>query len=644
MLGFRSIFSWAALYSKQIALVDIAAEFDRDFYLESYPDIAAAGVDPLQHYMKTGWKERRDPAASFSTGFYLDTYPDVASAGVNPFHHYIRIGRRERRSAVPGAAKAKQNTAPIPQAKNQAEFDRDFYLGRYPDVAASGIDPLQHYMTHGWKERRDPAAFFSTGYYLDTYPDVAKAGVNPFSHFIATGRAEGRRALHALGHKAEVLAQLKPMKDRVLSLPQPEAPYSLLDASAIRSAIEGKLAGFRKNLIIAIAHDDYANISGGTQLSIRAEEAAALQDGHFYLGVWPTLPLPCLSMEPDPLVDLRFNGIRLGTARCTALIAAMTACPIDAKRVHLVVHLLLGHDPGKIAELAQTLGLSKAWYWLHDYFGLCQSYTLRRNDLVYCGAPPQSSGACGICVYGQDRPAHLDRVRAVFDALAVTVVSPSEAALDVWKKGADFPVHSTVVHPHGDLVCVPNPKRSAKASAVPTNSIRTEPVRLAFLGATVAHKGWDEYLDLATELRGMAGREFHYLGHYDNVPSHVRKTDANVAGGDPDAMLRAVRAAGIDVFVNWSAWPETFSYTTLEAIAAGAVVLTNQISGNVAALVRMTGKGRVFASLDQLVSFVRGPGLDRLVLEARAARASEHVSINRSRQTLDLIAPKGAGR
>jgi hypothetical protein len=54
MLGFRSIFSWAALYSKQIALVDIAAEFDRDFYLASYPDIAAAGVDPLQHYMKTG--------------------------------------------------------------------------------------------------------------------------------------------------------------------------------------------------------------------------------------------------------------------------------------------------------------------------------------------------------------------------------------------------------------------------------------------------------------------------------------------------------------------------------------------------------------------------------------------------------------
>lgn len=644
MIDFRSIFSWAALYSKQIARADIAAEFDRDFYLESYPDIAAAGVDPLQHYMKTGWKERRDPTASFSTGFYLDTYPDVAGTGVNPFHHYIRIGRRERRSAVPRPAKTKQNAAPVQQVMNQPEFDRDFYLGRYPDVAAAGIDPLQHYMTNGWKERRDPAAFFSTGYYLDTYPDIARAGINPFSHYVATGRAEGRRALHALGQKAEVLAQLKPMKDRVLSLPQPETPNNLLDAAAIRSAIDTKLAGFRKNLIIAIAHDDYANISGGTQLSIRAEEAAALQDGHFYLGVWPTFPLPCLSMDSDPLVDLRFNGTLLGTTRCSVLVSAMKACSIDAKRVHLVVHLLLGHDPGKIAELAQALGLFKAWYWLHDYFGLCQSYTLRRNDLVYCGAPPQRSGACGICVYGQDRPAHLDRVRALFDAVAMTVVSPSEAALDVWTKGADFSVHSTVVHPHGDLVYAPIRKRSAIANSVGSGTIRSEPVRLAFLGATVAHKGWDEYLDLARQLRGMAGREFHYLGHYENVPSHIHKTNANVAGGDPDAMLRAVRAAGIDVFVNWPAWPETFSYTTIEAMAAGAVVLTNQISGNVAAQVRGTGKGRVFASLDQLVSFVGSPGLDRLVQEARAARAREHVSIHRSRQTLDLIAPKGAGR
>lgn len=644
MRFFRSMISWAVLYIKPIAHEDISAEFDRDFYLKSYPDIAAAGIDPLQHFMKIGWKERRDPAAFFSTGYYLDTYPDVAMSGVNPFHHYIRIGRPERRRAAPGAGKSRQDPAPIHQVKDQEGFDRDFYLGRYPDVAAAGIDPLQHYMTHGWKERRDPAAFFSTGYYLDTYPDIAKAGVNPFTHFMATGRAEGRRALHALGQKSEVLAQLRPLKDRLQSLPQAETPKILLDANMIRAAIGARMAGFRKTLIIAITHDDYENISGGTQLSVRSEQAAALQDGDFYLGIWPTRPLPCLSTEPDPFVDLRFNGGLLGSVRCSDLVAALKACSIDAKRTHLVVHSLLGHEPGKIAELAQALGLAKAWYWLHDYFGLCQSYTLRRNDLVYCGAPSRNSAACGICVYGQDRPAHLDRMRALFDAVGITVVSPSQAALDVWTKGADFPVHSTVVHPHGDLAYAPNPKRSAKAHAVSTERTGPEPVRLAFLGATVAHKGWDEYLDLASQLRGMAGREFHYLGHYDNVPSHIRKTNANVTGGDPDAMLNALRAVGIDVFVNWPAWPETFSYTTLEAIAAGAVVLTNQISGNVAALVRTTGKGRVFTTMDQLVSFVESPGLDRLVHEARAARTREQVSIRRSRHTLDLIAPKGAGR
>ena len=644
MINLRTTMSLFRLYSRRTNPNDLLIEFDSQFYIKRYSDIAAAGVDPLQHYILDGWKELRDPSASFSTSHYLSTYPDVARSGVNPFHHYIRIGRPEGRSAVPGLTKTTQSAHPTVETGLQGEFDRDFYLGRYPDVAAAGIDPLQHYMQYGWKERRDPAAFFSTGYYLDTYPDVAKAGINPFSHYVSTGRAEGRRAGHALGQKANVLAQLKPPRDRVQSVPHLDAEAPLLDAAAIRAAIDAKMANSNRNLIVAIAHDNYGSNGGGTQLAIRTEEAAAIREHYCYLGVWPNQSLALLSNDTDVIFGIRLNRYYIGSARSNDLISSLVLCDIESERLHLVIHHLLGHNPELIAELAQAIGISKGWYWIHDYFGICQSYNLQRNDLVYCAAPPQSSAACGICIYGQDRPAHLDRVRALFNAVAMTVISPSEAALDVWTEGAAFPVHSTVVHPHGELIYQPEFKRPVKVDAVPTDALQSEPVRLAFLGATVAHKGWNEYVELARHLGGMASREFHYIGSYDNIPSNVLKTYANVTSGDPDAMLRAVREAGIDVFVNWPTWPETFSYTTIEALAAGAVVLTNQISGNVAALVRNTGKGRVFSSLEQLASFVGSPGLDRLVIEARAARASGHYSINRSRQTLDLIVPKVAGR
>ena len=35
-------------------------------------------------------------------------------------------------------------------------FDADYYRGEYPDVAAAGIDPLEHYCRHGWREGRRP--------------------------------------------------------------------------------------------------------------------------------------------------------------------------------------------------------------------------------------------------------------------------------------------------------------------------------------------------------------------------------------------------------------------------------------------------------------------------------------------------------
>ena len=33
-------------------------------------------------------------------------------------------------------------------------FDADSYLKRYPDVSASGMDPLRHYILHGLRENR----------------------------------------------------------------------------------------------------------------------------------------------------------------------------------------------------------------------------------------------------------------------------------------------------------------------------------------------------------------------------------------------------------------------------------------------------------------------------------------------------------
>ncbi len=78
----------------------VAAEFDYEYYLSKYEDVKRAGVNPLRHYMKTGWKEGRNPTSYFNTISYLLCNPDVFIAGVNPFFHYISAGRSEGRLGI----------------------------------------------------------------------------------------------------------------------------------------------------------------------------------------------------------------------------------------------------------------------------------------------------------------------------------------------------------------------------------------------------------------------------------------------------------------------------------------------------------------------------------------------------------------
>jgi hypothetical protein len=139
--------------------------FDRDYYLNTYPDIAARGVHPLLHFLIFGVFEGRNPHPLFDTTFYLRTYPDVAEANVNPLGHYLKYGARERRQPHP-------------------LFDPEYYLERYPDVRISKMNPLAHYVLYGAAEGRQPHVWFQPDYYLDHCRECQQAARNPLIHFV----------------------------------------------------------------------------------------------------------------------------------------------------------------------------------------------------------------------------------------------------------------------------------------------------------------------------------------------------------------------------------------------------------------------------------------------------------------------------
>lgn len=69
--------------------------FHPDFYRRKYPEIEAAGTDPLYHYVHSGAAEGRDPNPFFSGGRYLERHPELATSGENALLHYLGRGGGE---------------------------------------------------------------------------------------------------------------------------------------------------------------------------------------------------------------------------------------------------------------------------------------------------------------------------------------------------------------------------------------------------------------------------------------------------------------------------------------------------------------------------------------------------------------------
>lgn len=483
----------------------------------------------------------------------------------------------------------------------RAEFDADFYLAANKDVADAGADPFAHFMMFGAREGRDPRPDFSVRRYLDLHVDVREAGVNAFVHWIGAGRAEGRATDHGLGFRYDVLWSGKPIEERLrdLRLALPDRPAD--DIDRLRQALAA--SGAQGSVHVTVSHDDYTTGVGGVQLCIRLEANAIRRTGADHVHLFPQAANAVVDVERDaPTMGVLLNGKIAGFFTHAGILDVLSPW-LRKRTTTLAVHSLIGHAVPRLLEVLTGAGLSKGLFWLHDFSSLCAGYTLMRNDIVSCGAPPMDSAACEVCSYGRRRriqvPVHVE----FFQALDLTVVAPSRSALDLWR--TRFPVAPArlIVHPHATL--------EPRAVQPTASNALDRPLRVAFLGMPSLHKGWPVFADLTISLVDDPRYEFHHLSAIQELRVPARFTRVSPTDAEPQPMPAAVEALAIDVVVIWSLWPETFCLAALEGLAAGAAVLTNPSSGNVVDIVNADpARGRVIADEAALLDlFVSGDAL-----------------------------------
>lgn len=186
--------------------------FDAEFYLKKYPDVAAAGHDPLEHFLVNGGRESRSPSRKFDGPYYMLTNPDAKYAD-NLLLDWLRNGMKGRRTPPqplpePGDTAMAPSVLPaamsVPTAVTKEEYERarhsklfsmEHVLSAYPDIADSLLDPLDHYLKFGWRENRSISADFD-GHFVSTVlmhqaPEDARS-TNPLLYFLEHGKAMGQ--------------------------------------------------------------------------------------------------------------------------------------------------------------------------------------------------------------------------------------------------------------------------------------------------------------------------------------------------------------------------------------------------------------------------------------------------------------------
>ncbi len=233
--------------------------FDREFYMAAYPDVAVSGAEPEAHYKEFGRYEGRYPnidllvddsdsvrnSGLFDESFYRATYG--VSITEDAIEHYLTTGFRSGCDPYFGfgestlhpyyASIGKFGAALVtyvnrdltglpvcsgPDALSMAGalHTSDFFNAEYYTSQINGfdvnLDPALHYVIVGESMDIDPNPNFDLQYYRRRNSDLVEHRVCLLVHYIYGGHAEGRRTQPFSATEFKKPIVLDPARETVL--------------------------------------------------------------------------------------------------------------------------------------------------------------------------------------------------------------------------------------------------------------------------------------------------------------------------------------------------------------------------------------------------------------------------------------------
>ncbi|NYT24360.1 glycoside hydrolase family 99-like domain-containing protein [Alcaligenaceae bacterium] len=122
--------------------------FDVDWYLDQNPDVRHSGQDALEHYVRYGGFEGRDPSRHFDTLAWLQQHPGLIEQQIHPLIHYIDQ---------------------LPQAPGPVQGRRGNVEALYKQLIASASQPSEEHVAASDHHLSEPSRLRAIAFYLPQF-------------------------------------------------------------------------------------------------------------------------------------------------------------------------------------------------------------------------------------------------------------------------------------------------------------------------------------------------------------------------------------------------------------------------------------------------------------------------------------------
>lgn len=348
--------------------------------------------------------------------------------------------------------------------------------------------------------------------------------------------------------------------------------------------------------ILSIGINDYRITLGGVNKVILAHQEMFRKNGYEYIYIYPAWKKKNQYEYWKIIINNHYIRVK-NTANLLHYLYHLQSSGHKCAEIH--VHHLMKVSLRHLDKLLSQIQ-SPIKFYIHDYFTICPSIKMLRDDTEFCGCEQMSPTKCRQCKYYADGKESNMKVRKFIQKYAqrTTFIVPSHSAKAHWLKA--YPqykdkiqiIYHQIYKGHYDG----NHHKIEDGKAI----------KVAYIGEPLPSKGWDIWKKIIAA--NPDGRyQFYYLGSSDIKLKDVENVNVDFRK-KIDAMTTALREHDIDCILLWSICAETYSYTYYEGVSANAFIITNKNSGNIAYQTAAHKNGLVLDTPEEVVRLFRNYG------------------------------------